>query len=69
MSDLGAFPPTTSLGLGARALNVTITAAEVSAGLPAPKAAAVLLGSSGASALLALFPHRLVAVLTFILGP
>lgn len=44
----------TCLGLSARALNVTITAAEVTAGLPAPKAAAALLGSGGAGAMLLL---------------
>lgn len=50
----------TTLGLAAVALShgsnplVTLTASEVSAGLPAPKAAAALLGTSGATAMLIL---------------
>ncbi|CDZ98323.1 urea transporter [Phaffia rhodozyma] len=48
------FTLSTTLGLAAVALEVPLTAAQVSAGLPAPTAAAALLGKGGAVAMLIL---------------
>lgn len=44
----------TTLGLAARALGLDLTPAQISAGLPAPQAAAALLGKGGAVAMLLL---------------
>jgi Na+/proline symporter len=44
----------TTLGLSARALGLDLSPAQISAGLPAPQAAAALLGKGGAVAMLLL---------------